>query len=290
VCGRRLRSRSGRSAAPCAAPTSRRSRFRVESVAWNRLALRDIRLGAGEVVAQGAELGFGWDDFVAGRAGSAIVRGLRVSARRSESGWSLGSLDPWLARVLASRGGSRAAAPLRRLAIEDGAIAIDTPAGSAHANLTADLGSARRSPVRSRSTGSCPTRLPATRAERSTRRARSARAPSSRSIARRWRCSLPSSPSAGRRVAAIARGDRRARGDAIELAVALDAQLADPRAPSRTRRATGPVRLRSQPGLALVTLVRAWNSRCRPDRCSRPRDSSARARSACARATARRSA
>jgi Dicarboxylate transport len=234
--------------------------FRVESVAWNRLALRDIRLGAGEVVAQGAELGFGWDDFVAGRAGSAIVRGLRVSARRSESGWSLGSLDPWLARVLASRGGSRAAAPLRRLAIEDGAIAIDTPAGSAHANLTADLGLG--SPLTGEvaldwqlpdaATGNARGALDAAgairaRAELALDRAQVALfAPA---LAERW-------PG---RVAATLEATGARAGDALELEVALDAQLADARAPSRIRRATGPVRLRWQPDALLVRFAPCLN-------------------------------
>jgi Dicarboxylate transport len=234
--------------------------FRVASVSPGRLELRDIRFGSGEVSAQGAEIAFGWDDLVASRIDSAFLRGVSVSAQRAESRWSLGSLDPWLAGFAASRSEPASHPPLRRLAIEDGAIAIDTAAGAIQLRVTADL--------LLRPTLSGEVALDWQLPDATTGRARAAlddagairanaelaldRALVTRfdpALAKRWPDRFAASLDAT--------GARSA--DAIELEVAVDAQLADAKTPARTRRATGPVRLRFERELLLVSLAPCLN-------------------------------
>jgi hypothetical protein len=234
--------------------------FRVASVSWGRVELRDIRFGSGEVGAQSAEIAFGWDDLVASRVDSAAVRGLSISARRAQSGWSLGSLDPWLADFSASRAATAAAAPLRRLVIEGGAVAIETPAGPARAQIAADLALrpalagdiALDWQLPDATTGSARAALDA---------AGAIRARAELALDRAWVAQLDPALAEhwpGRLAATLdATGARSA--EAIELEVAVDAQLADAQPPNRMRRATGPVRLRWQPESLLVSLPPCMN-------------------------------
>ena len=234
--------------------------FRVASVSWGRLELRDIRLGSGEIGAQSAEIAFGWDDLLASRVDSAAVRGLSVSARRAETGWSLGTLDPWLASLAASGAASVSDPPLRRLAIEDGALSIDTPAGPVRAQIAADLALrpalsgdvALDWQLPDATTGSARAELDdagAIRAHAELALDRALVAQLDPALAERWPDRFAASLDAT--------GVRSA--DAIELAVAVDAQLAEGQASGRTRRANGPVRLRLQPDSLLVTVPPCLN-------------------------------
>jgi hypothetical protein len=233
--------------------------FRVAAVSPGRLELREIRFGAGEVAAQSAVVSFGWDDFVASRVDSATVRGLSISARRTEGGWSLGTLDPWLVNAAAGAAPS-SDAPLRRLVIEDGAIAIDTPAGPAHAKVTADL-ALRPTPLGEvaldwQLPDATPGRAQVSLDDAGAIRARAELA-IDRALVARLDPALAERWPARFAATLDATGVRSAQ--AIELDVAVDASLADAQAPSRTRRATGPVRLRIEPELVLATLEPCLN-------------------------------
>ena len=125
--------------------------LRVTAIGPRAAAVRDLRLGDGDLELRELDLGYSAAGLLVGRLDSLRAEGLRVRGRFSGGEVDFGALDAFRAKPAAAAAPARptriSALRAGRVQVEDATLRLDTDEGSFEASLSVELDEEGRGPV-----------------------------------------------------------------------------------------------------------------------------------------------